>query len=343
MATKKDCAPCNNGPPLRSGTGRVSLLFHLGFLASVVILLAGYRHSPVITTLGITFVAIFFEALPFMLLGALLGGCIEVFVPQETLVRLLPPNRWQSVCLAAAAGLLLPVCECAIVPVVRRLLGKGLPLGAGVGFLLGAPIVNPLVALSTAVAYGYNGAIAIHRLLIGYGIAVLVGLAMDRLFDKDAAVLPEAARGICSGQHLQKETSFGPRLAEALKHGAADFLDMGRFLVFGAFIAAGLQTLVARDVFAGVAQSTPLSVLAMMILAVLLNLCSEADAFVAAAFRTTVPMAAQMAFMVLGPMLDVKLVLMATRVFRKPVIAALAGLTAGVVFLAMITYGWLAG
>jgi len=323
--------------------GKMFLLTHLAFLAAVAILLTGYRHAPAAATFGITFVSIFFEALPFMLLGALLGGCIEAFVPREALVRRLPQKRWQSVFLAAAAGLVLPVCECAIVPVVRRLLRKGLPLGAGVGFLLGAPIVNPLVALSTAVAYGYNSTIAIHRLLLGYGIAVLVGLAMDRLFTKEAALRPEAGVDTAGTHHLPPETAFAPRLAWALKHGAADFLDMGRFLVFGAFIAGGLQTLVARDVFAGLAGSQPLSVLAMMILAVLLNLCSEADAFVAAAFRTTVPMAAQMAFMVLGPMLDVKLVLMATSVFRKPAIAALAGLTSGMVFMAMMAYGWRSG
>lgn len=318
------------------------LFFHLAFFAAVIILATRYRHAPAVVTLGITFVSIFFEALPFMLLGALLGGCIEVFVPQEALARLLSPKRSRAIFLAAAAGLLLPVCECAIVPVVRRLLGKGLPLGAGIAFLLGAPIVNPLVFVSTAVAYGGSSAVAIHRLFLGYAIAVAIGLLMDRLFTKDAAVLPASFEAGCPADHLP-QTRRPARLIQALRHGGADFLDMGRFLVFGAFIAGLLQALVARDVFAAVAGSTPLSIAAMMLLAVVLNLCSEADAFVAAAFRTTLPMAAQMAFMVLGPMLDMKLVLMALGVFRKRAVAALAAVTAATVFLAVLTYGWFIG
>ncbi|MFH1981595.1 MAG: permease [Pseudomonadota bacterium] len=335
-------SPAHAAPPRHAVADAVFLFSHLAFVAAVILLATRYRHSPAVITLGITFVSIFFEALPFMLLGALLGGCIEVFVSQEALARRLSPKRSQAIFLAAAAGLLLPVCECAIVPVVRRLLGKGLPLGAAVAFLLGAPIVNPLVFISTTVAYGGSSTIAIHRLLLGYGVAATIGLVMDRLFSKNAAVIPAPFEAESPAGHIVS-TSRSARLIQALRHGSADFLDMGRFLVFGAFIAGLLQALVARNAFAAVAGSMPLSIAAMMILAVVLNLCSEADAFVAAAFRTTLPMTAQMAFMVLGPMLDMKLVLNALSVFRKRAVAALAGFTVSAVFLTLLAYGWLTG
>ncbi len=117
-----------------------------------------------------------------MLLGTLIGGLIEVFIPQETITRFLPERRWWAVFIAAALGVIFPVCECAIVPVIRRLIKKGVPLSAAIAFLLGGPIVNPLVAASTAVAYFADWSIVIHRMVLGYFIAVAVGLLMNAVF-----------------------------------------------------------------------------------------------------------------------------------------------------------------
>ena len=130
------------------------------------------------------------------------------------------------------------------------------------------------------------------------------------------------------------------KILQALRHGASDFIDIGRFLVVGAFVAGGLQALVARGELAILFASPPMSVLAMMTLAIVLSLCSEADAFVAASFRTTLPLSAQMAFMVLGPMLDLKLVAMYFRVFKKRLILVLSLSTFIIVFLSMMAGTW---
>ena len=116
------------------------------FLLLAFSLVLFFRDRPQFHTLGIIFVSIVLEAFPFMLLGTLIGGFIEVFVSQETITRFLPERRWWSVFIAAGLGVIFPVCECAIVPVIRRLLKKGVPLSAAIAFLLGGPIVNPLVA-----------------------------------------------------------------------------------------------------------------------------------------------------------------------------------------------------
>jgi hypothetical protein len=317
---------------------RLFLLAQLVFVSALVYLIFFFRHTPWFDTLSITFVSIFLEALPFMLLGTFIGGVIEVFVPKTLITRIIPARILPAILLAAGLGLVFPVCECAIVPVVRRLFSKGLPLGAGIAFLLGGPIVNPLVALSTAVAYGNDPTMAVGRLASGYLIAVAMGLLIDRFFSRKTALaeLPM--------EESVEEDAFLPvptKISRALRHGASDFIDIGRFLVFGAFVAGVLQTLVARGDLAVWFGSLPFSVVAMMILALLLSLCSEADAFVAASFRTTLPLTAQMAFMVLGPMLDLKLIAMYFRMFRKRLILVMSLSTFIIVFLSMMAGAWM--
>lgn len=318
---------------------RLAVLLQFAFIAILAILIGFFRQSPAFATFSITFVAIFLEALPFMLLGAAIGGLIEVFVSKAVILRILPSGRLPAILLAAGLGMVFPVCECAIVPVVRRLFAKGLPLGAGIAFLLGGPIVNPLVFFSTAVAYGNDFRPAGYRLFGGYLIAVVVGLFIDRLFTRRSALVsipsvpPENTHEKCLSTG---PAGVGTKIGWAMQHAAADFVDISRFLVFGAVAAGLLQTLVVRGELAELFGAPVVSILLMMSLAVLLSLCSEADAFVAASFRTTLPLAAQMAFMVLGPMLDLKLIAMYFRMFRKRLILVLSTTTAVIVFLMML-------
>lgn len=326
----------------------ISYAIQLAFVLTVAILIMFYRDSETFGTLGITFVSIFLEALPFMLMGSLLGGFIEIFVSKGALTRILPGKSYKSIFIAAGVGLIFPVCECAIVPVVKRLFRKGLPLGAGISFLLGGPIVNPLVLLSTAVAYGYNWTIAFNRLIFGYLIAVTIGFLIEVIFKNRQALTQQAleendhsncGHDHCCGHNHAPQGKI-KRIISAIQHAADDFLDISRYLVFGAFIAAFLQSVIARGDLAIIAESSVLSIFAMMMLAVVLSLCSEADAFVAASFRTTLPLVAQMAFMVLGPMLDIKLILMYFRIFRIRMILVLSCMTFTIVFLSMIVSYW---
>jgi uncharacterized protein len=312
------------------------------FVTCAVGLLIFFRHQPQFHAIAITFVSIVLEAFPFMLVGTLIGGCLEVFVSREKITRWLPKRRWTAIFGAAGLGLLFPVCECAVVPVVRRLLQKGMPLSAAVAFLLAGPIVNPLVAASTAVAYFFDGRVVAVRLLLGYLIAATVGLLMDLFFTEIQAVRkevvnnppqPPAMTSIEDGIRF----GFREKVHLAVAHAAGDFLDIGRFLVIGAFLAGLLQTIIPRQLLMSMADTPALSILVMMALAIILNLCSEADAFVAASFRSTpVPLSAQMAFMVLGPMLDIKLILMYLNVFRIRALVVLAGLTIFFVFFSML-------
>ena len=317
------------------------------FLAlALLLLLLGQTPAwnGLVGNMTINFLAIIIEALPFMLIGSLAGGLIEVFVPSAWVERAVRRYRILAVFTAGAMGLLLPVCECAIVPVVRRLLGKGVPLTAALTFLLAGPIVNPIVAVSTAIAYGYDWLIPLIRLGCGYGIAVAIGLVLGHWFDRDNGLLPQWRTGMTSTCGHQTCTHHGAgqnltlfaRLRHALEHASDDFFGVGIYLVLGAFIAAFIRSVVPMDVFNSLQASAWQPILMMMAMAVLLNLCSEADAFIAASFRDILPGSAQMAFMVLGPMLDLKLLLMYASVFRNRLIVALAASVVTGVFLAML-------
>lgn len=335
-----------------------------GFVLAAGGLLAYYAQSdgPVRDTLAemfTIFVSIVLEALPFMLLGSLAGGVIEVFVSQEKLSNLLAHRKLSAVLIAAGMGLVFPVCECAIIPVIRRLLRKGVPFYAAVAYLLAGPLVNPIVAASTAVAYMGDWRIVLLRLGFGYAIATGVGLCMSWLFEGKPVLRGEEGRdehahqygSSCHGKdhlnlcHEQTEgntqpATSGGRVLAAMGHASDDFLDVARFLVIGAFLAGVLRGLIAESTIVGMMVGHPfVSIPLMMVVAMLLNLCSEADAFVAASFQNLIPLPGQMAFMVLGPMLDLKLLLMYSGVFRKRVILVLASTTFTTVLFGMIGLG----
>jgi len=351
--------------------------FQTAFVALAVVITVLFFGTPQFNTLAINFVAIVLEALPFMLLGSIVSGIVEVFISRERIASWLPARSKAAVFMAGGFGLLFPVCECAIVPVVRRLLRKGMPLDAAIAFLLAGPIVNPLVAASTAVAYSYDLSIVATRLIYGYAIAVTVGIIVQQLFSRRDALLPEIDEPVehrhakhhghhhthddgeccehddhddhtCEAVHPEEASTerrgtnrLARKFLSAGRHAADDFFDVARFLVMGAFLAACLQSFVPREIFLGTAWGGQfVTIILMMVLAVILNLCSESDAFIAASFRAAgVPLSGQLAFMILGPMLDIKLLMMYTRVFQRRAIVTIAVLTPLLVFLCMAISG----
>ncbi|MFH1153859.1 MAG: permease [Pseudomonadota bacterium] len=354
------------------------------FLAAVVWFLPSGTDSAAINSLSITFVSIVLEAVPFMFVGSLIGGIIEAFVSREWMIGVLPRRGWLTVCIAAGAGMLLPVCECGVVPVVRRLMGKGLPQSAAIAYLLGGPIVNPIVAISTALAYTFNWNIVALRLGLGYTTAVTIGLIIGRLFKDRIAINAQNSQDnrnpfscgcishimtpdrtgktgketvgleiiasetrtetlACGCSHRVQGTGWENRMGSAFLHAVDDFLSVGHYLVIGAFLAALAQTFIDRSVFMSITGIPFLSIVIMMVLAILLNLCSEADAFLAASFRGLMPLSAQMAFMLTGPMFDLKLLMMYKTVFKPRAIVALSALILVIVLGVSTGLEWIIG
>jgi len=251
--------------------------------------------------LFIVFGSLLIEAMPFVALGALVSALIEVFVPASTFAKLATLPRAVQLPAAAMAGIAFPVCECGSVPVARRLARKGLAPAAAVTFMLAAPIVNPVVIASTFVAYRGRDSLwvmVIGRFTIGMLVAICVGWVIG------ARTPGELLRGASVDD--EPDDHDEPRARRFFTHLTGDLIFMARFLIVGALIAATIQTFVPSSVVDHVATLPILSLLAMMALAFILSLCSESDAFVAASFTSFGP-SAQLAFLVFGPMVDLKL------------------------------------
>lgn len=291
------------------------------------------------SSLPLVFASVMLEALPFILLGSFVSGLIEEFVSKERLASLLPGSVVASTALAALAGLVFPVCECGVVPVVRRLATKGLPLPACLAFLVAAPIVNPFVIASTALAYRMDLHMAVLRTAFGYLMAVSAGLLLGRFFKGSsffnvAFLLGAAGSCSCCGAsgdhsgHVHSGASsserFTARLLRALRHASSDFVAMAPYLAVGAFIAALASVHVDRKAFLALSEQPVAAGGLMILLAFLLNLCSQADAFIAASFNGLLPFSSQMAFLLTGPVLDLKLLLMYRTVFKKKAILCFA-------------------
>lgn len=106
-----------------------------------------------VTDITVLFLGILLEALPFILLGSIIAAAISLFISDSLLYRFIPKNRLSGLIAASLMGLIFPVCDCTIIPVMRRLIRKGLPPSLGVTFMCAVPIVNPAVILSTYWAF----------------------------------------------------------------------------------------------------------------------------------------------------------------------------------------------
>ena len=264
------------------------------------------------------FLSIFIEAVPFLLAGSLVSGFIEVFVDQRLLDRLVPRQPLLAALAGASLGLIFPVCECGVVPVTRRLYQKGLPVSMGIAFLLAAPVINPVVFASTYAAFGW-GPILLGRFGFSFLIAAAVGFLFYLAQPKEV-LLPDTAEDNLGYHHDHEHAvpaSRSQQIWEALATGGDDFLDMARYLIGGSMLAAAMQTLVPQSALLGLGAGPVASVLVMMILAFVLSVCSTVDAFLALAFVNTFTPASILAFLVFGPMVDIKSSLMFLGVFRR--------------------------
>ncbi len=274
------------------------------------------------------FLGIFIEAAPFLLAGSLVSGFIELFLNRDTLLRFTPRRALPAALLGTGLGLIFPVCECGVVPVTRRLYQKGLPMPIGIAFLLAAPVINPVVIASTWAAFGW-GPILWGRVGFTFIIALLIGLMFQRA--TAAETFTPAVSGqitaSCTHSHAPAATSGG-RIGAALRHAGDDFLDMARYLVIGSLLAAAMQTLVPQAVLLAIGSNPVTSVLAMLLLAFVLSICSTVDAFVALAFAGIFTPASILVFLVFGPMVDIKSSAMFLGVFRPRKVAYLIALPA---------------
>ena len=274
-------------------------------------------RNAALSTAGTVFSGVFVQAVPFLVLGVVVSGLIAVFVSPERLARWLPRRPAVAVLAAGVGGAALPGCECGSVPVARRLFGEGGATGAAaLTFMLAAPAINPVVLVATAVAFPGAPRMVLARMGASLLTAVIMGWAWSRWGRPEWITRRLPASGA-------RTESRWVVFAEAARH---DFLQAASYLVVGAAAAAALHVVVPRWVFAHLAANLILSVAVMATLAVVLALCSEADAFVAASM-TMVPLLPRLVFLVVGPAVDVKLFAMQAGLFGRAFAARFAPCT----------------
>ncbi|WP_369189299.1 permease [Streptomyces sp. R08] len=261
--------------------------------------------APVMQSWMTVFVAVVVQALPFLVLGVLLSAGIAVFVPATFFARALPKNPVLAVPIAGMAGAILPGCECASVPVAGALVRRGVTPAAAIAFLLSAPAINPIVLTATAVAFPRDPEMVLARFVGSLLVACVMGWLWTRLGRTDWLRLP-------AHEPHEGETK-GAAFWGSVRH---DVMQAGGFLVLGAMSAATLKAVAPASWLRTAADNPVVAILALSILAVLLSICSEADAFVAASL-TQFSLTAKLAFLVVGPMIDLKLFAMQAGTFGR--------------------------
>lgn len=316
----------NNTPrPLRRAAVWLLALLLVGGLIAAV-LGTGDSLGTVLGIFSTRFLGIFIEAVPFLLLGTVISGLIDAFVTPEDIARFVPRNPILATLAGAFLGFAFPVCECGVVPVVRRLFNKGLPMWVGITFLLAAPVINPIVLVSTIVAFGF-GPVLIGRYVLTLLVAVGVGLVFALGARPQDVLRPRGWAPVMGGSGL-RETSqpltvrvprkpLAQGFSEALRAANSEFFEMGRYLIIGSLLAAGLQTLISQEVLIALGKGPLISVIVMQLLAFVLSVCSTVDAFLALAFVGTFTTGSLITFLTFGPMVDIKSTLMFLGVFNR--------------------------
>ncbi|MCY7273960.1 MAG: permease [Phormidesmis sp. CAN_BIN44] len=314
------------------------------------------------------FLSLLVEAIPFLLLGVLLSGLLQFFVDERRLLAVLPKNPLLGAFTGSCIGFLFPVCECGNVPVARRLLMQGAPVSVAIGFLLAAPTINPIVFWATWTAFRDQPEIVFLRVGFSLAIATIIGFIFSVQTDLRPLLQPGVASAITmrsqpsdstpsllqSGTYflgqsakplitdpselqaammatVSKPMSF--RLRLLLENTVQEMRELGGVLILGSAIAALVQVFVPRDLILSLGQSPVTSILAMMLLAGVVSICSTVDSFFALSFASTFTSGSLVAFLVFGPMIDLKGVGLMLSIFKPRAIFYLFALAAQLTFV----------
>jgi uncharacterized membrane protein YraQ (UPF0718 family) len=267
------------------------------------------------------FLGIIIEALPFILISVIVSSVLHNFVSEELIQKVLPKDKMASIVLSCLLGAIFPACDCGMIPIVRRLVMKGVPLYCAVAFMLSAPIINPVVA--TATAYAFNSVeMAVARLGIAFFIAYITAALVSETFEgTELKEVPSNHEhhhgcGCACHSHIEHKATLREKFLLVLDDACNEFFEMGKYLIIGSFLGAVAQTFIPRAKLLTVGHEPFLSIVVMMFFAFSISVCSTADAFIASSFNTSFTTGSLVAFMVFGPMIDIKNILMLLHAFR---------------------------
>lgn len=311
-------------------------LLGVGCLIMLVLIVTNRElPSPVfvaahLKSFKILFISIILEAFPFIILGVLFSALLQVFITDEHIKKFTPKNPIAGILFGSMLGLLFPLCECGMIPVVRRLIRKGMPAYIGIVYLLAGPIVNPIVFISTFTAFRTTPEMAYSRMGLAFAVAVIIGLLLYKFMTKSPLKPAAPFQMIQTHSHNHQSNHHATRgkIGSILSHASDEFFEMGKYFIFGALLTAILQSVIARSTFEAFADQSFFSYLFMMAFAYILSICSTSDAFIASSFSGIFDFGPLLAFLVFGPMIDLKSTLMLLSTFRIKFVLILISLTA---------------
>ncbi|MBM7644623.1 uncharacterized membrane protein YraQ (UPF0718 family) [Scopulibacillus daqui] len=277
------------------------------------------------------FISLLIEAVPFVVVGVFISALIELFVTEEMITKVIPKNRFLSVTMGTCIGSLFPGCECGIVPITQRLVKKRVPLHAAIAFMLTGPIINPIVIFSTYIAFGNSWKMVFYRCGLAICVSFVVGIIISFLFREDQLREYIYNKGKKHQhhdhhhhhEHDHRKMSFIGKVKAVIDHAIDEFFSVGKFLVIGSLIASAMQTFIKTSTLLSMGNTKVTAILVMILLAFILSVCSEADAFIAASFRNTFPIGPLTAFLVFGAMVDMKNLIMMLSFFKKKFVLTL--------------------
>ncbi len=300
----------------------IPLMYNAEYRTQTVANIATTLQDFLTLTLGIIV-----GALPFIIFGTLIATAIQLFVSPRRLVSILPRNTFGRRIALSFIGIAMPVCECGNIPVARTLIARGVNPHEAIIFLLAAPSINIVTFVVTWEAFGFNTWMAILRVIATFVVANITALVVAKIIPADK-LLTSSFAAMCknsSQTHLS--------LARASSFFRTEMWLIARMLVFGAMIAAASQTFIPQEIMTTVGSDIFLSVLVMLALAFIISICSSVDAFFALAYAGTFSLGSLLAFLVAGPMVDIKMIALMKTTFT---VRALAVITSSVLILTFI-------
>jgi len=224
--------------------------------------------------------------------------------------------------------MLIPVCECGNVPFARGLLMRGISPAETLTILVAAPIVNPIVIITTHAAFGWDGGILIARIVGGWLIANLIGWIYSRHPDPTSLL---TGRFLDTCEVVAHET--GGRGRRSLAQFVVELRAVMPALIVGSAIAGAVQVIIPRDALLAIGSNPVLSIFAMIALGLTVAICSNVDAFFALSFASTFTPGSIVAFLLVGPLVDVKMLALMRTTFTT---RTLAGIVAVVISAAFV-------
>lgn len=268
------------------------------------------------------FIGLMVEATPFIVIGVIVSIIITFFFKQEWLYKIIPKNNILSHMMFSVTGMLMPVCECGNIPAVRGMILNGNKVSHAITFLLAAPVINPITITSTFIAFqGIASEMVFLRILGTFIIANIVGILLSLYKNQEELLTADFYKEVCHHDHAPKRN-----MKNIASFFSKEFITVFKMLIIGAVIASLVRVIIPEDMIFSIAKNPILGVIAMMIFGFVLSICANVDAFLIANYTRLFGVGSVLSFLLYGPMIDIKIILMLRETLSTKAIVSIVSL-----------------